>query len=170
MQWTDEAKKELQKVPGFVRKMAKRAVEAEAAKNGLTEITLNDVKKARSKYIAFAEDDDKDTSRTRIAVVRCETVSEVCPGVACFKAFNTRRQQFKDYDAQTEIIGFFTCGGCPGRRISRLVESLKKHKVDVVHLSSCMLLEEEYPKCPHINEIINTITGKGIKVVKGTHH
>lgn len=27
----------------------------------------------------------------KIAVVRCETVSEVCPGTGCFKAFNEKK-------------------------------------------------------------------------------
>ncbi|NLW91151.1 MAG: CGGC domain-containing protein [Syntrophomonadaceae bacterium] len=121
--------------------------------------------------MAFAEDDGaRDKKPTRIAVVRCETVSEVCPGVACFKAFNHRKQSFKPYDQDAEIIGYFTCGGCPGRRVSRLVDSLKKHGLDVVHLSSCMKLSGNYPPCPHYDEIRKNIESKGIEVVDGTHH
>lgn len=108
--------------------------------------------------------------KTKIAVVRCETVAEVCPGVACFKAFNARKIHFEPYDEDTEIVGFFTCGGCPGRRVSRLVDSLKKHGLDAVHLSSCMLLEGTYPKCPHHEDIKGIIESKGIKVIEGTHH
>ena len=169
MRWNEEALQELEKVPGFVRSMAKRAVEKDVRKAGREEVTVEDVHKGRDKHIAFAEDKDND-SVTRIAVVRCETVSEVCPGVACFKAFNKRHKHFKPYGENTEIIGFFTCGGCPGRRVSRLVDSLKKHRVDVIHLSSCMMLEGDYPPCPHRNEIKAIIESKGIKVVEGTHH
>jgi predicted metal-binding protein len=107
---------------------------------------------------------------SRIAVVRCERVSEVCPGVGCFKAFNERRVKFEEYGDDAEIIGFFTCGGCPGRRVYRLLKSLEKHKLDVVHLSSCMLMEKEYPKCPHLEEIRESIERKGVRVVEGTHH
>jgi predicted metal-binding protein len=112
----------------------------------------------------------KDKKATKIAVLRCETVSEVCPGVACFKAFNRRKVHFSEYGPDTEIIGFFTCGGCPGRRVHRLVESLLRHDVDVVHLSSCMLTETSYPRCPHLEEIRRMILKKGVKVVEGTHH
>jgi len=143
MRWNEEALQELEKVPGFVRSMAKRAVEKDVRKAGREEVTVEDVHKGRDKHIAFAEDKEDDPV-TRIAVVRCETVSEVCPGVAC--------------------------GGCPGRRVSRLVDSLKKHRVDVIHLSSCMMLEGDYPSCPHHNEIKAIIESKGIKVVEGTHH
>lgn len=138
---------------------------------GDKEVTVEDIHDSRQNSIAFAEDDGaRDKKPTRIAVVRCETVSEVCPGVACFKAFNHRKQSFKPYDQDAEIIGYFTCGGCPGRRVSRLVDSLKKHGLDVVHLSSCMKLSGNYPPCPHYDEIRKNIESKGIEVVDGTHH
>lgn len=84
-------------------------------------------------------------------------------------AFNKRSMYFKEYDGKAEMVAFFTCGGCSGRRVYRLVKSLRKHGVDVVHLSSCMQMDN-YPRCPHIEEIKKTITEAGIKVVEGTHH
>lgn len=172
MEWSRDAELELKKVPSFVRRMAKKAVESEVRKAGRDVITAEDLRNAREKYISFAEEQpEKDGNKaTRIAIVRCETVSEVCPGVACFKALKQRRAHFKDYGPDTEIIGFFTCGGCPGRRVSRLVEKLKPHKLDVLHLSSCMMLEGSYPACPHWEEIKKTVEGMGVKVVCGTHH
>ncbi|HPF44695.1 MAG TPA: CGGC domain-containing protein [Syntrophomonadaceae bacterium] len=108
--------------------------------------------------------------KEKIAVVRCETVAEVCPGAACFKAFNKKKRHFQKYPEDAELIGFITCGGCPGRRVSRLVDSLIKHGLTTVHLSSCMLLDGDYPPCPHVEEIRKSIAAKGIKVVDGTHH
>lgn len=169
MRWTDEALKEMEKVPGFVRNMAKKAVEKEVKGQGRDEITADDVRQGRDKHIKFAEG-KQEKGIKRIAIVRCETVSEVCPGVACFKAFNTRHAHFSQYDDKAEIIGYFTCGGCSGRRVSRLVDSLLKHGLDVVHLSSCMMLDEDYPKCPFVNQIKRSIESKGIKVITGTHH
>lgn len=171
MRWTTDAQKELEGVPAFVRDMASKAVENEVMSRGGSEVTAEDVRLSREKYISFAEDNKSQAKKpTRIAVVRCETVSEVCPGVACFKAFNARKQSFKSYGEDAEIIGYFTCGGCPGRRVSRLVDSLKKHGLDVVHLSSCMRLSGNYPPCPHYDEIRKSIESKGIKVIDGTHH
>jgi len=169
MHWTEEAKKELAKVPSFVRNMAKRAVEQDAISSGKTEITVDDVRQGKDKYLSIIGK-KPGKSGTRIAVVRCERVSEVCPGVACFKAFNQRKLNFKEYSSEAEIVGFFTCGGCPGRRVSRLVDSLMKYGLDVVHLSSCMLLKDSYPPCPHVEEIKKNLEQKGIKVVEGTHH
>ncbi|RQD82623.1 CGGC domain-containing protein [Methanosalsum natronophilum] len=106
---------------------------------------------------------------TKIAVIRCETVSEVCPGTGCFKAFNNRTVQFKDYGQQTEMIGFFTCGGCSGRRVYRLAKKLKTNGADKVHISSCMLTKK-YPSCPNIDSIKISIEAAGLDVVEGTHH
>ncbi len=55
-----------------------------------------------------------------------------------------RKVHFAEYGKDAEIIGFFTCGGCPGRCVFRLVDSLLKHDIDVIHLSSCMLMEKSY--------------------------
>ncbi len=136
-------------------------------KKGKEIVTLADVKEAAEQFRALMRKDEK---TTKIAVVRCDIVSEVCPGVACFNAFNKRKVHFSEYDKNAEIIGFFTCGGCPGRRVFRLVDSLLKHDVDVIHLSSCMLMEKSYSKCPHLEDIKQMILKKGVKVVEGTHH
>lgn len=168
MRWTEEAQKEIEKAPIFVRGMAKRAVEKEVKQDGRNEVLLEDVKKGRDKHIGYVE--EKDDNVKKIAIVRCETVSEVCPGIACFKAFNKRKNHFAEYQDNVEIIGFFTCGGCSGRRVSRLIDKLLPYGLDAVHLSSCMLLDDEYPKCPYVKQIQRTIEQKGIKVIGGTHH
>ncbi|MGI6488766.1 MAG: CGGC domain-containing protein [Syntrophomonadaceae bacterium] len=170
IEWKPDALEELKKVPGFVRPMARRAVESYVRERGRTTATAEDVQAARDQHIRFAEDDKSAAKKTRIAIVRCETVAEVCPGVACFKAFNQRHAHFAQYDKNTEIIGFFTCGGCSGRRVSRMVDKLVDHGLDVVHLSSCLLLEGDYPRCPHKAQIKKNIEAKGIRVVEGTHH
>lgn len=113
---------------------------------------------------------EEKTKPTKIAVVRCDIVSEACPGVGCFKAFNQRKSHFEAYDENTQMIAFFTCGGCSGRRVYHLVNALKKHGLDAVHLSSCMLMEDTYPKCPNLDNIKKTIQDAGLKVVEGTHH
>ncbi len=167
MEWEPEALKELEKVPEHVRIMAKMGIETSVRKRGKNIVTIGDVKEVEAQFRALM---GKDENTTKIAVVRCDIVSETCPGVACFKAFNKRKVHFEGYGTDAEIIGFFTCGGCPGRWVFRLVDSLLKHNVDVIHLSSCMLMEGGYPKCPHIDEIKQMIIKKGVKVVEGTHH
>lgn len=166
MEWEPDAAKELEKIPEHLRSMAKMGIETSVEKKSKNIVTMEYVKEAAQRFNSLMEKDEK---TTKIAIVRCDIVSETCPGVACFKAFNKRKVHFSDY-GEAEIIGFFTCGGCPGRRVFRLVDSLLKHGVDAIHLSSCMLMEGGYPKCPHIDEIRQMILKKGVKVVEGTHH
>lgn len=68
-------------------------------KKGRDIVKVEDVKHAKE---LFVEDD----SVTKIAVVRCDIVSETCPGVGCFKAFNKRKVYFSEY-GDAEIVGFF---------------------------------------------------------------
>lgn len=171
MEWTEAALAELEKVPAFVRNMAKKAVEKAAKEEGNMTVTPEVVIKTKEKYFSMVGKNVDEKKTTKIAVVRCHTVAEVCPGVGCLKAFNNRKLNFKEYGPDTELIGFFTCGGCSGRRASRLVEKLLNNGLDVVHLSSCMCMDEDdYPKCPFKAQIRKSIEGKGVKVVEGTHH
>ncbi len=170
MEWNPDALLELEKVPERVRNMAKMGIEAAVEKKRKIIVTLEDVREATAKVRDLMGTGEKEVRSTKIAVVRCDIVSETCPGVACFMAFNKRKVHFERYGKDTEMIGFFTCGGCPGRRIFRLVNSLIRHGVDVIHLSSCMLLENSYTICPHIEEIKMMISRKGVKIVEGTHH
>lgn len=172
MEWSPEALAELEKVPAFVRKMAQKAVEKAAKSNGDEIVSREVVLATKEKYFSLVgKESDKENKPTRIAVVRCNITSETCPGVGCLKAFNARKLNFSEYGPDTEMIGFFTCGGCSGRRTARLVEKLLDHGLDIVHLSSCMCMDEEdYPKCPFKNQIKKSIEAKGVKVVEGTHH
>lgn len=107
----------------------------------------------------------------KIAIIRCNIVSETCPGFACVSSFNNKTASFQEYDETDSLIAVFTCGGCSGRRVSRLCASVQKHGATTVHLSSCMCKGQdgEY-LCPHIELIKNRISAAGLDVVERTHH
>jgi predicted metal-binding protein len=170
MRWDQDAEKELEKAPEFVRDMARRKVEADVEKQGRNAVSLDDVREVFDEYMSYLEPDTKQSS-TNIAIIRCERISETCPGTACLLALQRRRVRFKGYGDDAQLVAMITCGGCPGRRISRLLNTLAKTvKVDAVHLSSCMVKEEYQPPCPHREAILALIKKKGITVVEGTHH
>jgi len=170
MKWARAALKELEKAPEFVRDMAKQKVEGAVKEKGKHSVSLKDVQEVFEEYMSFMESDTKKPA-THLAVVRCERVSEACPGSACLLALQGRKVKFKDYGDNMKLVAVFTCGGCPGRRISRLLNNLMKTvNVDVVHLSSCMVKEDYQPPCPHKAAIIKMIQSKGLNVVEGTHH
>ena len=170
MKWTKTALKELEKAPEFVRDMAKKKVEGVVTEKGKESVTLKDVQDVFEEYMSFMESDPQE-KKTTIAIVRCDRISEACPGSACLLSLQARKVNFKEYGDNAQLVAMFTCGGCPGRRISRLLNNLiKTVKVDVVHLSSCMTKDAYQPPCPHREAIVTMIEKKGLTVVEGTHH
>ena len=111
----------------------------------------------------------QDDNVKKVAIVRCDRTQESCPGTSCITSFTDRQYTFKDYDENAKLVGFFSCGGCPGRRIFRLVRNLKEEiGVDVIHVASCVLKETPFPKCLHKKDIVNSIKNLGVEVVLGS--
>jgi len=113
-----------------------------------------------------------------VAVVQCHVTHERCTGVSCATSFAKREHQFAGYGSEVEYYVPFTCGGCPGRRVSRLmsqlIRKLKKQGVGkdeiAVHLSTCIVFDSgHYPKCPHIDYMKKILMRKGLKVVEGSY-
>jgi len=113
-----------------------------------------------------------------VAVIQCEIAHERCSGAQCAAAFADRKHCFADYGDQVVYYVPFSCGGCPGRRVSRLVSNLKtvmgrrgvEQEEIVVHLSSCMVFDNgHYPPCPHVDDIKLILARKGFAVAEGSH-
>ena len=72
----------------------------------------------------------------------------------------------------------FGCGGCPGRRVGRLLGVLKKnmkklHGVEadriVVHLATCVIGDNgHYTPCPFAKDIRTIIARRGLHLVEGS--
>lgn len=111
----------------------------------------------------------KNKKGKKVAIVRCERTQESCPGISCLTSFQEKKHTFQDYDDSSELVGFFSCGGCPGRRIFRLIRTMKEEiGLDVVHIASCILKEEPFPKCLHKKDIIESIKKLDVEVALGS--
>ena len=67
-----------------------------------------------------------------------------------------------------EIVGFTSCGGCPGGNIEYTPEEMLKNGAEALHLATGFVVG--YPPCPwtdYFKEFIET--RYGIPVVVGTH-
>lgn len=70
----------------------------------------------------------------KIAIlVRKETMDK-CIGKGCFKAFFGRKDSFKDYDDEVEIVGFTHHEG----DLDKKIERFKNEGVDTIHVSTCL--------------------------------
>ena len=106
--------------------------------------------------------------RTRIGIIICDRY-RTCAGGKCLRALRERAGAFAAYAGQeVELVGFTTCGGCPGGNIEYAPEEMQKNGAEVIHLATGFLVG--YPPCPHLDHFVAMIPKKfGLRVVVGTH-
>ena len=106
--------------------------------------------------------------KIKIGIIICDRYSD-CAGGKCFRSLRNREGAFSIYkDAEVEIAGYTTCGGCPGGNIEYAPEEMKKNGVTHIHFATGFLVG--YPPCPYMEHFEGFISEKyGMKVVFGTH-
>lgn len=93
-----------------------------------------------------------------------------CAGGKCFRSVKNREGAFSIYskDEPLEVVGFTTCGGCPGGNIEYVPEEMIKNGAQAIHLATGMVVG--YPPCPYIKNFKHFIEERyKIPVVIGTH-
>jgi len=105
----------------------------------------------------------------KLGIIVCER-NRTCTGGKCFMSIKERSGAFARYpkDEPIEVVGWITCGGCPGERLEFGPAEMKKYGAEVIHLASGFLAG--YPPCPYIRDFIQYIENYvGLPVVVGTH-
>ena len=108
-------------------------------------------------------------NKIKIGIIICDRYRN-CAGGKCFKSMKNRDGAFNIYgeDDDLEIVGYTTCGGCPGGNIEYAPEEMIKNGATVIHLATGFVVG--YPPCPYINHFKNFIEERyGVKVIIGTH-
>lgn len=106
---------------------------------------------------------------TKIGIIICDRYGE-CAGGKCFRALKNREGAFDIYprDENVEIVGYTTCGGCPGGNIEYAPEEMKNNGAEIIHFATGFVVG--YPPCPYIRYFKEFIREKyGLKVIIGTH-
>lgn len=108
------------------------------------------------------------SDRTKVGIIICDRYNS-CAGGKCFRALRDREGAFAAYAGrEVELVGFTTCGGCPGGNIESAPEEMKKNGAEVIHLATGFLVG--YPPCPYLEHFQKMIPEKfGLRVVMGTH-
>ena len=105
----------------------------------------------------------------RIGIIICDRYSD-CGGGKCFRALRERHGGFSCYpvDEMVEIVGYSTCGGCPGGNVEYVPVEMKSNGAEVIHLATGMVVG--YPPCPYIRDLKTLIETKfHLPVIVGTH-
>ena len=106
--------------------------------------------------------------KVKIGIIICDRYKS-CAGGKCFRSIKEKAGAFDIYkDKDIELVGYTSCGGCPGGNIEYAPEELKKNGAEVIHFATGMVVG--YPPCPYINHFKEFIETKyDLKVVVGTH-
>jgi predicted metal-binding protein len=105
----------------------------------------------------------------RIAIIICDRYIN-CGGGKCFRALRERHGGFSRYASEetVEVVGYSTCGGCPGGNVEYVPSEFKKNGAQVIHLATGLVVG--YPPCPYIGHFKGFIeTQFDLPVVIGTH-
>lgn len=104
----------------------------------------------------------------KVGIIICDRYGS-CAGGKCLRALRRREGAFAAYASEEiELVGFTTCGGCPGGNVEYAPEEMKKNGAEVIHLATGLVVG--YPPCPHLDTFLDLIPAKfGLEVVVGTH-
>jgi predicted metal-binding protein len=105
----------------------------------------------------------------KIGIMICDR-NRKCTGNKCFKSINERDGMFAEIpeDDPIEVVGWITCGGCPGERLEFSPADMKKYGAEAIYLATCYLAG--YPACPYIDDHKKYIEEVvGLPVIIGTH-
>jgi predicted metal-binding protein len=104
----------------------------------------------------------------KIGIIICDRY-RTCAGGKCLRALCNREGAFKRYEGEkVELVGYTTCGGCPGGNVEYTGEEMLNNGVQVIHLATGLLVG--YPPCPYIETFKSFLEKRyGVEVVVGTH-
>lgn len=105
----------------------------------------------------------------KIGIIICDRYRN-CAGGKCFEAIKNREGAFSIYNQNEdlELVGYTSCGGCPGGNVEYAPEEMKKNGAEVIHFATGLVVG--YPPCPYLSYFREMIKVKfGLKVVIGTH-
>jgi predicted metal-binding protein len=104
----------------------------------------------------------------RIGIIICDRYA-TCAGGKCLRALRNREGAFTAYEGEeVELVGYTTCGGCPGGNVEYAPEEMKRNGAEIIHLATGVVVG--YPPCPHLDAFCDFIPAKfGLQLVVGTH-
>ena len=108
----------------------------------------------------------------KVGIIRCRQTEDLCGGTSDFQFAARGKGSFEPLGA-CEVVGFVSCGGCPGKRAVARAQMLKDRGAEVIALASCMTLGTPlgFP-CPHKDMILAAIRrklGQDVPVLEYTH-
>ena len=97
----------------------------------------------------------------KVGIIRCQQTEDMCSGNGCFKAAKESVGAFQAIGA-VEIVGFVSCGGCPGKRaVTRAKRMVEQNGAEVIVQTSCITKGTPIGfSCPFAEEMREAIVRK----------
>lgn len=96
----------------------------------------------------------------KVGIIRCQQTEDLCPGTTDFATVAQGKGAFANLGV-CEIVGFVSCGGCPGKRAVARAKILIERGARAVALASCITKGSPigFP-CPNREMMLNAIRAK----------
>ena len=109
----------------------------------------------------------------KVGIIRCMQAEDYCPGSADFEMIREKKGAFEGITEEIDIIGFISCGGCPGKRAVLRAGELIKRGADTIAFASCIQkgTPVDYP-CPFakkMKDVVVNAVGDRIRIMDYTH-
>ena len=109
----------------------------------------------------------------KVGIIRCMQTEDYCPGTTDFKAIREKTGSFSGAEGEIELIGFNSCGGCPGKKAVLRAGEMVERGTDTIVFASCVTKGNPigFP-CPFAKKMIDSVAsalGDGIRILDYTH-
>lgn len=108
----------------------------------------------------------------KVGIIRCQQTEDMCPGNTDFKVAKEGKMAFEN-TGPVEVIGFVSCGGCPGKRAVTRGKLMVDRGADAIVLASCISkgnpIGYPCPHCEHIKNALEKKLGTEITLIEWTH-
>lgn len=104
----------------------------------------------------------------KIGIIICDRYRS-CAGGKCLRAIRNREGAFARYAGEeVELVGYTSCGGCPGGNVEYAPKEMATNGAEFIHLATGLIVG--YPPCPWLDYFTELIPAKyNLEVVLGTH-
>ncbi len=108
----------------------------------------------------------------KVGLIRCRQTEDMCPGNTDFKVAREGKMAFEK-TGSVEIVGFLSCGGCPGKNVGRRAKLMVDRGAEAIVICSCISRGNPIgvvcPNFESIRETIKKAVGPDIQIIEWTH-
>lgn len=99
----------------------------------------------------------------KVGFIRCQQTEDVCPGTTDFAIAAAGGGALQEV-GPAEVVGFVSCGGCPGKRaVQRAKRMVERGGATVIIFTSCMKKGTPFGfPCPHF-DLIRAAVQRAVK-------